>query len=270
MISNSDLMNRGQFLSISLVLLSFSAISSAIAQPNLPSSEQLRQIRQLPNQNIRDLRKDKIKQEPSFDIPQIKIQHDTENLEALALESFKSGDYKSAVLQFGELGIIYPEVAKYQIFRARAYDRLNSPILAISTFSRAIKLSPENPNIYVERGIVFKKLKSDGEALRDFDKAISLDPNHFSAYLHRGELYARSREFEKAIADFNKAIEINSESAHPYYYRGTVFAWMKKRDKAIQDISHAAKLLEKSNQKAEHKYVVEILEKLKATPNAPQ
>ena len=80
-------MNRGQFLSISLVLLSFSAISSAIAQPNLPSSGQLRQIRQLPNQNIRDLRKDKIKQEPSFDIPQIKIQYDTGNLEALALES---------------------------------------------------------------------------------------------------------------------------------------------------------------------------------------
>jgi Flp pilus assembly protein TadD len=48
---------------------------------------------------------------------------------------------------------------------------------AVECFNRALKLDPENPEIWHTKGNALLKLGEDHEAQECYDKALELDPN---------------------------------------------------------------------------------------------
>jgi tetratricopeptide (TPR) repeat protein len=79
------------------------------------------------------------------------------------------------------------------------------------------------------------------KAISDYSKAIQLNPNNGDAYFNRGLIYSALRKYDKAIADFTEVISQLRRQARDnfeaYYNRGLAYAALRKYDKAISDYS---------------------------------
>jgi len=93
----------------------------------------------------------------------------------------QKGQYELAIENYTELIInnrdTFPKAFPCQL-RAYAYSNNGQYELAINDYSEAIKLEPNNADIYAWRGSVYIKLGDKEAAKKDFDKAFSLDPEN--------------------------------------------------------------------------------------------
>jgi tetratricopeptide (TPR) repeat protein len=91
---------------------------------------------------------------------------------------------------------------------------------AITSFTSAIEINPENIEAYLQRGRAFKELKEFDKAITDFSKAIELDPDNPEGYAGRGNAFECIEDFEKAIEDYTSVIELRPDDDHAYNMRG--------------------------------------------------
>ena len=106
---------------------------------------------------------------------------------------------------------------------------------AVSTILRALNPKPLS---YFNR-----ETQGDRErAISDYTKAIELDPNNASAYYNRGLAYYKKGDFYPAIADFTKAIARNPDHAKAYYSRGLAYSKKGDRVRASADRAQAKQL----------------------------
>lgn len=125
---------------------------------------------------------------------------------------------------------------------------------AISEFTKAVELSPNNADAYNRRGFASNAKGDFDKALLDFSKAIELAPDNADAYNIRGFVYERKGEFDKAILDFTKAIELKTNNnpndlmvAYIYNSRAQVYYQKKDYDKTWADLNKAIALGAKVN-----------------------
>jgi tetratricopeptide (TPR) repeat protein len=60
---------------------------------------------------------------------------------------------------------------------------------AITSFTQAIEVNPENTDAYMQRGRANKELKEYDKAIQDYTTALDLDPEEEAAYAGRGNAY---------------------------------------------------------------------------------
>jgi len=70
---------------------------------------------------------------------------------------------------------------------------------------------------YFNRGFAKDKLHLYIEAITDYSMAIKIDPNNPFAYYNRGISFDRLKKYKEAISDFSKAISLNDKKADFYY-----------------------------------------------------
>jgi tetratricopeptide (TPR) repeat protein len=63
-----------------------------------------------------------------------------------------------------------------------------------------------------------------GQAIEDYITAIRLDPNDADLYVGRGKSWAALGRYASALADFDKAIAVDGECADAYAQRGLLRA----------------------------------------------
>jgi len=110
---------------------------------------------------------------------------------------------------------------------------------ALMDYSKAIELSPDDAQHYINRGSGYASVGDYARALKDYDKAIALDPTKDEAYHNRGMTYGRLNQFDKAISDLSQAIELNAYYYEAYSDRGTAYYGQQAYDRAIQDYTKA-------------------------------
>ena len=101
--------------------------------------------------------------------------------------------------------------------------------------SAAIWLS--NRGLHEQRGGLFV------EAIKDFDEAIRLKPNDVNLYLSRGATYGMSEQLDKAIADFDRALELDPNSGMAYMNRATARNRKGDRVGSLSDYNKAVDLI---------------------------
>ena len=82
--------------------------------------------------------------------------------------------------------------------------------LAISDYTRAIELDPNDARSYGNRGLSYT-IKADPEyekALVDFGKALELSPDLMEVYICRAILYAGFGDCVSALRDYDIALKI--------------------------------------------------------------
>src|ERR1700728_1262312 len=57
-------------------------------------------------------------------------------------------------------------------------------------------------------------------AITYFSRAIRLNTNYLGAYYYRGLSYMQEKQFGKSIADFSHALSLNTNNADAWYFRG--------------------------------------------------
>ena len=85
-------------------------------------------------------------------------------------------------------------------------------------------------------------LKDYNGAISDFTKAIELNPDDADAYYNRGLAKSNLEDYYGAISDYNKAIELNPNDALSYNNRGVAKALLGNLSEACQDARKAKQL----------------------------
>lgn len=137
------------------------------------------------------------------------------------MEKAKLGDYNGAIDEFTEVIKINPNNARAYYNRGLAKSHKKNFKEAVDDLSKAIIIDLTFVDAWVIRGIILSEDIEDYKgAIKDFSVAIKLNPNDADIFVYRGNAKAYLKEYKSAIDDFNKAIEINVNHGEAYYYRG--------------------------------------------------
>ena len=121
-------------------------------------------------------------------------------------------------------------------FNIREYEK------AAETYSKIIKLQPNNAKIYYKRGTAYGNQYKEELAVADYTKTIELDPDYARAYLSRGASFQESGKYDDAIKDLNKAVELEPQYYLNYVFRAKAYCKMGKKDLANTDEEKAKNL----------------------------
>ena len=117
---------------------------------------------------------------------------------------------------------------------------------AIESYTRAIELSPNYAEAYVQRGLAKRAQGDLAGSIADYEKAASIDAksvvgNRFvaQAYSNRGLIKLNALDVDSAIEDFTKAININPNEDGHYYRRGYARLINEDLAEALNDLNKA-------------------------------
>ena len=122
--------------------------------------------------------------------------------------------------------------------RAQAYVSANMQEQAIQDLNEAIKLAPQDANLFARRGWANKALHHTELAIADMTEAVRLDRKNIFALFTRGVTYKEIGYPDKAIDDFTKLISIAPVPTF-YTYRAQCNAALGRSDKALDDLGRA-------------------------------
>lgn len=146
-----------------------------------------------------------------------------------------------------------------------AYQKVQERALpeALMAFEEALKLSPNNPDIYGDRGVLFIHMKEEQKAMADFNKAIELQPNY--SYRYSSRAYAKDffGDTEGGVADYEKAIELDPDDSVAYNNLGLLQEKLGYIKNAQANFERADKLAKQEDE------LYSIMDNLE-TENKPQ
>jgi tetratricopeptide (TPR) repeat protein len=98
---------------------------------------------------------------------------------------FKSGRLQEAESLFKGLSMVDHKTAYYYTALGAIYQKQENLLDAISAYTVAIELDPEDITAYVNRGEVYSSMGIQEQPLQDFDAAIKLDPEGKDPWANR-------------------------------------------------------------------------------------
>jgi len=93
---------------------------------------------------------------------------------------------------------------------------------AYAALSAALKLAPQDPEIWIDRGQALATAKNYKEAIQDFDQALKIDGERADALMFRASAWRYMEDLGKARADIDKALKIAPTDPDALVERGTI------------------------------------------------
>ena len=93
---------------------------------------------------------------------------------------------------------------------------------------------------YFKQGVEKYEAGNYQEAISDWSKAIEINPQDADLYYNRGVAKGDLEDYQGAIADYTKAIEINPQYAVAYFNRGVARELVNDLEGACRDWRKAA------------------------------
>ena len=78
----------------------------------------------------------------------------------------------------------------------------------IDDYNKAVRLKPNDAEVYHDRGLVYSYMREYEKAIKDFTEAIRLKPDHAAAYGNRGATYFTMGNTNLGCIDVKKACEL--------------------------------------------------------------
>lgn len=103
---------------------------------------------------------------------------------------------------------------------AQGWMMANDPQRADEVLGAAVKLNPDDPELWVDRGLARAARQAYPSAIDDFTRAIELEPRDPAAFTFRATAHRYLNELDAAAADLAKALAIDSEDADALLERG--------------------------------------------------
>ncbi len=79
---------------------------------------------------------------------------------------------------------------------------------ASRSFSRLIKLRPDDADVYFNRGLAFKKAGELERASEDFHAAIELNPAHTRAHFNLGNVHYQQGQYGTALGNYGRIVQV--------------------------------------------------------------
>jgi tetratricopeptide (TPR) repeat protein len=108
---------------------------------------------------------------------------------------------------------------------------------AMSDYSDAIRLDPNNSSARYNRGLVDEQFGDRSRAIADYGDAIRTQADNADAYLRRGLIFLDTGRFDQAVADFTRVHELRPKDPWALADRGISYAWKRDAQRAEQDFA---------------------------------
>jgi tetratricopeptide (TPR) repeat protein len=83
---------------------------------------------------------------------------------------------------------------------------------AITDYSEALKLTPQDVRIYEQRAAVEMKIRDFDKALADYSEVIKLKPNEVRYYNYRAYIYEVKDDLQNSMADTEKVLKMDANN----------------------------------------------------------
>ncbi|MBE3559639.1 MAG: tetratricopeptide repeat protein [Ktedonobacteraceae bacterium] len=150
--------------------------------------------------------------------------------------------YAEAITAYSRAIALAPDDALAYHNRGLTYRNLHNYQQAIADYSRAIALAPGVSFFYNNRGYAYSLLHNYQQAIADYDRAIALEPNYAQAYMNRANAYCALGICIRAISDFDRVLTLLPDYATAYYNRGNAYEELKEYQRALADYDRAIAL----------------------------
>lgn len=110
---------------------------------------------------------------------------------------------------------------------------------ALIDYTKAERLDPDNPRLYVSRSAIHISEGHLREAVADCDKAIKLDPTDADAWYNRACADYMGRNNDGAMRSLERAVKLKGDHADALFLRGVVRGEQYKEAAGIADIQAA-------------------------------
>ena len=126
----------------------------------------------------------------------------------------------------------YPDKLYFYKWLAELYKKLNQDERAYEVYGRYIERNPNDKEGYLARG-----------TMEDYTQAIKLYPNNAELYWKRGNLYRDQEDYKHALEDYTRAIELSPKPYDIYFSsRASVYEKLGEYEKALADYDKVLEL----------------------------
>jgi tetratricopeptide (TPR) repeat protein len=101
--------------------------------------------------------------------------------------------------------------------RAIAYMHLGRHQLALDDINQAMKLKPDDADVYYLRGFAYRALGQYQRALEDSNRAIGMDPSFAAAYANRAFAHKALGNASQARSDARRAHDLDPTVKVPWF-----------------------------------------------------
>ena len=122
-------------------------------------------------------------------------------------------DHTDAISDFTRALLVEPENVEALKHRAHSYLAVNNEQAALNDLRVALKLKPDWADLWYQRALVHQKYGRNASAANDLLEAIKLDDKHTKALLARGKLLLKMGDQELAIAHLASAVDCDPDDA---------------------------------------------------------
>jgi tetratricopeptide (TPR) repeat protein len=144
------------------------------------------------------------------------------------MQMMRPGKYADAVVHFTRALNISSQLPDAYLERGNAHRSLGEPDAALADFQAAAGLNPSLVEAHNGIALIYLARHDSPHALEELNKSIALQPT-IEAYYQRGLILETQGEHKKAISDYNLAIAQAKEA--PYMYRARAMARQNLGDK---------------------------------------
>lgn len=133
-------------------------------------------------------------------------------------------------------------LARAHRLRGDIYYKIDNYEKTYEDYSIALKLTPTDPEIYIDRAQIYFDLKQYLKAEADYRQALKIDESLVVPYAGLGRNYLNQEKYSEAEKVLNQLIKLSSDYADGYYFRAIAYFEQNKFDEAIEDIFYCFQL----------------------------
>jgi tetratricopeptide (TPR) repeat protein len=118
------------------------------------------------------------------------------------------GDYNHALEDITKYRIYYPENSNAQYVEAQVESKSGDYLSAIGNFGRLIKVNPARPEFFIGRADAYSETKTYAYAIKDYSMALDLDPKNVDVYKKKAKMHELMGDMKSACYDWNHAASL--------------------------------------------------------------
>ena len=127
---------------------------------------------------------------------------------------------------------------KSQLFHLRAgiYNEVENYDAALTDYNTALKLSPQDIDIFCNRAQLFFNRKEYDLSDKDYNEALRIDPNHLKAQIGLARNKIEIKQFQSAIDILNQVEKMDDTYSEIYRFRCEAYYELGDSRKAVDDL----------------------------------
>jgi clan AA aspartic protease (TIGR02281 family) len=129
--------------------------------------------------------------------------------------------------------------------RGDIYYKIENYEKTYEDYAIALKLSPTDPEIYIDRAQIYFDLKQYSKAEADYRQALKIDESLVVPYAGLGRNYINQKNYDEAEKVLNQLIKLAPDYSDGYKFKARAYFEQKKYDEAIEEIFYCFLLDEK-------------------------